>query len=339
MAVPTPKPSPARGRGGISIAAALLLLASCESNPFGKFELPKLELPKIELPSLDNLRLPQIELPEIQTPDLPRLDYVLDVFPQVKLPRFPLPNTDAGVGGYTGPVSAIAQPVTLRLVPPARRVTFLHRITGVRNDFHFAGDAGFSAQGEDLTLGAEMLTFRDERTQRRSVSPPLSSARLILARDGQVRGLVVDYPAAKRFGGDAPERGSRENDAISNGFRDLVQRLPDKAVAAGDALPLPGPLTRFLASAGGPPSSNTLKLEVVGLTQWRGHGALLARYGGEASYVSDPDRVTYAAAGHALFDLETGLLVGSLLRVTGSGVVDGKKIDNRVFIESAVSRP
>lgn len=316
------------------VLAVLLLLASCQSNPFSK-----LELPKVELPSLDSLRLPQIELPEIQTPDLPRLDYVLDVFPQYKLPRLPLPNADAGTGGYTGPVAALSQPVTLRLMPPARRVSFLVRITGVRNDFQFAGDAGFAVQGEDLALAAEMLAFRDERTQRRSVRPPLASARLIAARDGAVRGLVVDYPAAKRFGGDAPERGSRENDAIANGFRDLVQRLPDKPVASGDALPLPGPLTRFLASAGGPPSSNTLKLEAVGLTEVRGHRALVARYSGEAVYATEQDKVTYAAAGHALFDLDTGLLVGSLLRVTSAGTVDGKRIDSRVFIESAISTP
>ena len=318
----------------LMLAAALFLLASCESNPFARFELPK-----VELPSLDNLRLPQIELPEIQTPDLPRLDYVLDVFPQFKLPRLPLPNTDAGVGGYTGAVTALDRPVTLRLLPPARRVSFLYRITGVRNDFQFAGDAGFSAQGEDLALAAEMLAFRDERTQRRSVRPPLASARLIAAPNGAVRGLVVDYPAAKRYGGDAPERGSRENDAISNGFRDLVQRLPDKPVGAGDALPLPGPLTRFLASAAGPPGSNTLKLEAVGIAEVRGHRALLARYSGEAVFSNEQDKVGYAAAGYALFDLDTGLMVGSLLRVTGDGVVEGRRVANRVFIESAISTP
>jgi len=316
-------------------AACVALLGACESNPFRN-----LELPKLELPSLDALRLPQIELPEIQTPDLPRLDYVLDIYPQYKPPRLPPPSTHAGVGGYTGPVAAIAQPVALRLNPPAqRRIGFLYRTTGVRNDFQFAGDAAFSEQSGDLAFAAEMLAFRDERSQRRSVRPPLASARLIAARDGQVRGLVVDYPVAKRYGGDAPERGSRENDAISNGFRDLIQRLPSEPVKAGDALPLPGPLARFLASAAGPPASNTLKLEAVGIGQARGRAALLARYGGEASFVSEPDRIAYAIAGHALFDLDSGLMVESLLRVTSAGQIEGKRIANQVFIESAVTPP
>jgi hypothetical protein len=315
-----------------ALVVLALALAGCET-------VRNWQLPKVDLPSLDNLRLPQIELPEIQTPDLPRLDYVLDIYPQYKLPRLPLPSTDAGIGGYTGPVGPIPQPVTLRLNPPPRRVSFFYRTTGVRNDFQFAGDAGFAEQSGDLTFAAEMLAFRDERTQRRSVRPPLASARLVAARDGQVRGLVVDYPVAKRYGGDAPERGSRENDALSNGFRDLIQRLPAEPVAVGDALPLPGPLTRFLAQTEAPPASNTLKLEVVGIGQVRGRAALLAQYGGAVSYARETDRVSYAAAGHALLDLETGLLVESLLRVTGTGTVDGKRIDSRVSLESAISPP
>jgi hypothetical protein len=311
-----------------------LALLGCEANP-----LRKIELPKLELPSLDNLRLPQIELPEIQTPDIPRLDYVLDIYPQYKLPRLPLRSTDAGIGGYTGPIGPITQPVMLRLNPPPRRVSFFYRTSGARNDFQFAGDAGFGEQSGDLALAAEMLAFRDERTQRRSVRPPLASARLVAARDGQVRGLVVDYPVAKRYGGDAPERGSRENDAISNGFRDLIQRLPAEPVAVGDSLPLPGPLVRFLAQTAAPPESNTLKLEVIGIGQARGRATLLAQFSGAVSYASGSDRVSYAAAGHALLDLETGLLAESLLRVTASGTVDGRRIDSRVLIESAVTPP
>jgi hypothetical protein len=318
----------------VVLAVIGLTALGCESNP-----LRNLSLPKLDLPSFENLTLPQIELPEIQTPDIPRLEYVLDIYPQYKLPRLPLPSTDAGVGGSTGPVAAIAQPVSLRLDPSPRRVSFFYRATGVRNDFQFAGDAVFAAQSGDLAFAAEMLAFRDERTQRRSVRPPLASARLIAARDGQVRGLVVDYPTAKRYGGDAPERGSRENDAISNGFRDLIQRLPDAPVGAGDALPLPGPLARFLAQTEAPPASNTLKLEAVGIGQVRGRPALLARYGGEVVYVRGPDRVSYAAGGHALIDLETGLLTESLLRVNSTGSVDGRRIDKRITIESAVTPP
>jgi len=325
-----------RGRAGWLGAALALTLAGagCESNPLANLELPKLELPK-----LDQLHLPQLELPEVQTPDLPRLDYVLDVYPQYKLPRLPLPDAETGVGGYAGAVRAIDAPLMLHLDPPPRRVSFLYRTTGVRNDFQFAGDASFTIEGQDLAFAGEMLAFRDERSQRRSVTPPLVSAKLIAARDGAVRGLVLDYPAAKRYGADVPARGSREDEAISNGFRDLIQRLPDKPVAAGDALPLPGPLSRFLASVAAPPASNTLKLEAVGQTDWRGRPTLVARYDGAATYRSEADQVSFAAAGHALFDLETGLMVGGLLRVSTSGSVDGKSVDSRVFIESAVSPP
>ena len=49
--------------------------------------------------------------------------------------------------------------------------------------------------------------------------------------------------------------------------------------------------------------------------------------------------MSFAAAGHALFDLETGLMVGGLLRVTTSGSIDGKPVASQVFIESAVSPP
>ena len=334
LSVPHPSPCPLPQGEGVRrrlplVAICAIALAACDSGP----------LAKLEMPSLPSLHLPQVEVPEVQTPDLPRLDYVLDIYPQLKLPRLPLPDVERGVGGYTGPVAPIEQPVALTLNPPVHHVSFLYRTTGVRNDFQFAGDGVFETPGQELAFVADMWAFRDERSQRRSVTPPLAAARLIASRDGAVRGLVLDYPVAKRFAAETPARGSREDEAIGNGFRDLIQRLPEQPVKPGDLLPLPGPLARFLANRAAPPAVNSLQLEVVGLAEHRGRRALLARYGGEAVFVAEPDRVTYAVAGHALFDLETGLLVEGLLRVATSGSIDGKRVDNRVFIETAVTPP
>jgi hypothetical protein len=156
------------------------------------------------------------------------------------------------------------------------------------------------------------------------------------APDGRVRGVVIDYPALRERGAEPPPPGGVEYETLADAFRYLSPPLPGKPVALGDRLDRPQPLQRLLVRTTAQPARDSQVSRIVGRTVHKGRDALLVVHAGEVAYRSGADGVAISVAGHGVYDLQTGLLAHSVLRIARAGRIDGQPVDEVAYIETAV---
>jgi hypothetical protein len=308
------------------VILAALAAAACQSgdlarlNPFRNAELPEVKLGSL----FSGMRLPQLPT------------YALtDLLPEMAFLRDAPPDVAAGYGGYVGEVSPYdgALPLALR---ETRDRPMSVRVTGKGRDYALRGYLSTVALGGDMLWDLRVLSFEDRRGRIGSLRPPLATGRMTTAPDGRVRGVAVDFPALRERGEAAPPQGSAEYETLADAFRYLSPPLPGKPVAPGDRLGQPRPLQRLLAHTTAKPARDSQTSRVVGRTVYKGRDSLLVVHDGEVAYSAGADRVVLSVAGHSLYDLETGQLAHSVLRLTRSGSIDGRPADDLAYIETAV---
>lgn len=306
--------------------AAALTLAACQSadlarlNPFREASLPKVDFSRL--------------LPDVRMPQLPT--YALaDLLPEMAFLRDAPPDVASGYGGYVGEVRPYEGALSLALAEIRDRPMSV-RVTGQGRDYAMRGRVSTVRVGADMLWDFQVLSFEDRHGRVASLRPPLATGRMTTAPDGRVRGVAVDFAALRERGQQAPRPGSVEYETLADSFRYLSPPLPAKPVAVGDRLDRPQPLQRVLLSTTAKPVRDAQSSRAVGLTMHKGREALLVQHEGEVAYQSGSDGVTLSVAGHGLYDVETGLLVSSVLRLARTGRIDGAPVDEVAYIETAV---
>ncbi len=259
-----------------------------------------------------------------------------DLLPEMAFGRGDRPDIDAAYGGYAGTVDDAAAPVRLRLAAPDDFALSV-RVTGGRNDYSLRGLGEAVRVGPDILWDLSVLTFEDRRRRLSALRPPLASGQMTTTETGAVRGVALDFPALRARGAAVPARGETEYETLADSLRYLAAPLPAKAVAVGDDLGPPSAVRRLAARTSAEVRRDDVGTRAAGLTRYRGRPALLAVHGGGMLFVNRADRMELRVAGHAVYDLETGLVLRSILRLTWRGQVDGRAADQQVFIETAIT--
>ncbi len=296
------------------------LLSGCEStdldslNPFKDMSLPDLSLPSGDGDAYA----------------------ASDLLPEMAFGRGDQPDVDNRLGGYAGPVDEAAKPVRLHFVAP-NEFAMSVRVTGSRNDYSLQGLGKAVRVGADVLWDLSILTFEDRRRRLSALRPPLAAGRMTTTETGAVRGVVLDFPALRARGTALPARGDAEYETLADSLRYLAAPLPANTVAAGDNLGPPSAVRRLTARTSAKVERDDIRTRVAGPTRYADRAALLAVYDGGMLFVNGSDRMTLQIAGHAVYDLETGLVLRSILRLTWRGQVEGRATDEQVFIETAIT--
>ena len=308
------------------VILAALAAAACQSgdlarlNPFRDARLPEVNLGSL----FSDLRMP--ELPTYALADL---------LPEMAFLRDAPPDVAAGHGGYVGEVRPYEGALPLALASTRDRPMSV-RVTGEGGDYALRGYLSTAPVGADMLWDMQVLSFEDRRGRVGSLRPPLATARMTTAPDGRVRGVALDFPALRERGAETPRPGGVEYETLANALRYLSPPLPGKPVAAGDRLDRPQPLQRLLARTTAEPARDSQVSRIVGRTVYKGRPALLVVHEGEVAYEAGAEAVALAVAGHSLYDLETGLLAHSALRLARAGRIDGRPVDEVAYVETAV---
>lgn len=259
-----------------------------------------------------------------------------DLLPSTVIAREAPPDVEAGQGGYRGKIAdmASALDVQLREVEDFRLAV---RVVGNGNDYRIQGLGSTLILEQDMLWDLQVVTFEDQRRRLNGLRPPLATGRLTSTPQGKLRGLLLAFPAYQRRGVAPPPRDSNEYKTFADSLSYMVATLPQGTVKAGDDLGPPPALARLMATTSTQPLQSTLQTRVVGETMVENRRAIVAVYDGNVAYQQGSDTVTYAIAGHALYDAVTGLLTHSTLRLDRSGNIDGAPLQDRVFIETAAS--
>jgi len=308
------------------VIAAVLAAAGCQSadlsrlNPFRDMKLPDVNVGSL---------IPDIRLPQVPT-------YALaDLLPEMGFLRDAPPDVTAGRGGYVGEVRpyAGAQPLVLAEL---RERPMSVRVTGRGRDYAMRGYLSTVRVGGDMLWDLQVLSFEDRRGRTSALRPPLATGRMTTTPDGRVRGVAIDYPALRERGAEVPRAGSVEYETLADAFRYLAPPLPAKPIAEGEGLDRPQPLQRLLLRTSAKPAQDTHASRVAGVTTYKGRDALLVLHEGEVAYRAGDEALAIAVAGHSLYDLQTGMLAHSVLKLARTGRLEGKPVDEAVFIETAV---
>jgi hypothetical protein len=309
-----------RPDGKLALAlCSVLALAGCAGdelerfNPFAELTLPKLNL----------------ELPE-----LPRMTYaVSDLLPDLaQRPPAP-PDVESGVGGFTGALGRPDGKLEWRAGQVSDFRLSVHVISGDR-DYLLQGRGSTVAVGPDLLWDLQIVSFEDRQRRLVALRPPLVQARMSATPEGGVRGLALDFPAHRERRAAAPERGSAEYRALSDGLRYLVQPLPAGPVAIGDSLGRPQALDLVMANNGQTPENDSATLRLVGTAQYQGREVIVGEHSGAVGFRQNEDRLSFAIAGHVLYDRESGLPIVSVLRLSREGRLDGHSVGGAAYIET-----
>ena len=191
--------------------------------------------------------------------------------------------------------------------------------------------------GADILWDLSILTFEDRRRRLSALRPPLATGRMTTTETGAVRGVALDFPALRARGAAVPARGDAEYETLADSLRYLAAPLPANAVAEGDNLGPPSAVQRLTARTSANVERNDIRTRAAGLTRYGDRPALLAVYDGGMLFVNRSDRMELQIAGHAVYDLATGLVMRSILRLTWRGQVEGRATDEQVFIETAIT--
>jgi len=310
--------------------AAALALASCADSGLGRYNpLKDVSLPSLDL-GLDDLSLPDLSLPT--TAALGDATFAAtDILPEFAFGRRGPVDVDAGVGGYTGAVDRQAAPQ----LPPLgtlRGFQFAVRVFGSGADYAVRGLGSTTTLGQDRLWQLEVVSFEDRHRRLVSLRPPIVAASMTASDTAASKGLAVAFPAVAASR--APQRGSPEYEALAESLRSLSAPL---AAESGEAerIGRPAALERLVRAAK-PPASDTTAGRIVGTASVEGRRAAVALYDGEAAYVDGANRLTFAAKGHALIDLESGLALASTVRLRRTGSLDGRRVADEVTIETAI---
>ena len=308
------------------VILAALAAAACQSGDLARLNpFRDARMPEVRLGSL----FPNVSIPQLPT-------YALaDLLPEMAFLRDAPPDVMAGQGGYVGAVTAYDGALPLALAATSERPMSV-RVTGKGRDYAMRGYLSTVPVGADMLWDLTVLSFEDRRGRVGSLRPPLAAGRMTSAADGRVRGVAIDFPALRERGEEAPVRGGGEYETIADSFRYLSPPLPAKPVAVGDRLDRPQPLQRLLVRTTAKPAQDSQVSRVVGRTSYKGRDSLLVVHEGEVAYRSGADGVTIAVAGHSLYDLATGQLAHSVLKLARSGRIDGQPADEVAFVETAV---
>lgn len=306
--------------GLAAVIAVGMLLSGCESPDIGKLNPFKdMSLPDLSLPSSDG-----------------EAYAASDLLPEMAFGRGDLPDVDTEFGGYAGPVEPSTAPVRLSLTEPGEFAMSV-RVTGSRNDYSLQGLGGTVRVGADVLWDLSILTFEDRRRRLSALRPPLVAGRMTTTETGTVRGVALDFPALRERGGAVPARGDAEYETLADSLRYLAAPLPADSVAVGDDLGPPIAVQRLTARTSADIQRNDIGTRLAGATSYGERSALLAVYDGGMLLANGADRVALQIAGHAVYDLETGLMLRSILRLTWRGQVDGVATDEQIFIETAIT--
>ncbi len=283
-------------------------------------------------------RMPEVKLgslfPDLRMPQLPT--YALaDLLPEMAFLRDAPPDVAAGQGGYLGEVTPYDGALPLALAATRDRPMSV-RVTGKGRDYALRGYLSTVPVGGDMLWDLQVLSFEDRRGRVGSLRPPLATGRMTTAPDGRVRGVAIDFPALRARGAEAPPPGGAEYETLADAFRYLSPPLPGKPVALGDRLDRPQPLQRLLVRTTAKPERDSQVSRVAGRTLYKGRDSLLVVHQGEVAYRAGADGVAISVTGHGVYDLQTGLLAQSVLKVARAGRIDGQPVDEVAYIETAV---
>ena len=308
------------------VILAALAAAACQSGDLARFNpFRDAKLPEVKLGSLfSDLRMPQLPT------------YALaDLLPEMAFLRDAPPDVTAGHGGFVGEVTPYDGALPLVLASTNDRPMSV-RVTGEGRDYALRGYLSTVPVGGDMLWDLQVLSFEDRRGRVGSLRPPLATGRMTTAADGRVRGVVIDFPALRQRGAEAPRPGGAEYETLADAFRYLSPPLPGKAVAAGDRLDRPQPLQRLLVRTTAKPERDSQVSRIVGRTVYKGRDSLLVVHDGEVAYRSNADGVAISVAGHSVYDLQTGLIAQSVIRLARAGRIDGQPVDDLAYVETAV---
>jgi hypothetical protein len=244
-------------------------------------------------------------------------------------------KVDGPNGGFDGPVEPLPAPVSLNR-PEVPRLDVFARVRGGAGDYQLHGFASIAKVQVDTLWDARVVVFQAEGRRLSGLNPPLARGQVLTTPDGSTRGVALTFPALEVHGNTPPAKDSAEYQALSEALRFLsVPSGGGEPVKVGDSLGLPVPLARVMARTASQPTRNDAATRVIGQTVYRGRPALLAQYQGGVGYVRGEDRLDFTIAGHLLVDIETGLGVLSVLRLTRQGQLDGQPAEGQVLVETA----
>ncbi|MEQ9639550.1 MAG: hypothetical protein RIM84_05945 [Alphaproteobacteria bacterium] len=303
------------------------LLPACEQmgledfNPLADLTLPDIELPQVELPSLGD------PLPTYAAADLlPTMGYT--VFDEQ------VANVEGDNGGYPGDIAPLPEPVTL-VRQDVPRFDAYARVRGGNGDFQIHGFGGTAQVQVDTLWDVSVVTFQTAERRLSALTPPLARGRVLATPTGDVRGVALTFPAFEARGQTPPARDSADYQALAETLRYLAAPLSEAPVRVGDDLGVPVPLARLMRRTASQPTENTAATRVLGQTTYRGRPALVAQYDGAVAYEHGGDRLRFEIAGHLLVDIDTGLGVLSVLRLSRQGQLDGAPVEDQALIETA----